>query len=365
MAELRFTKAGRTEWRVAGYIWAMHGLPAFFLAILICCLRSMACYAQNLIPNAGFEAHTSCPDDFDRFHRVIGWQKNGLTPDYYHACAPPSVPGGVPTMGVPANATGYQAAFEGEAFAGIIVYADTPITGMPPERHREFIGVPLLQPMEPGMPYCLSFRTSATLIGADSWLNFRYLVRGIGMRFTMQPFDSIAIPPAPDNQSALYLADLPMDTTNWILVEGVYVPDSAYQYLIIGNFLDQASSTPVVMDPLALSPTAYMYVDDVRVIPHAEGCLTTSMPPVSMVPQMSVSSDAGGEWCLARFSMPLPEGCALMLHDASGRVLRTEQLPAGSTEWRLSNMSLAAGIYVVGVASPLGAWRSATWVVAR
>lgn len=58
----------------------------------------------------------------------------------------------------------------------------------------------------------------------------------------------------------VYENSIVSDTVNWIRIAGSFIADSAYQYLMIGNFFDDAN-TSVVNN--GAGPYAYYFIDDV------------------------------------------------------------------------------------------------------
>jgi len=53
-----------------------------------------------------------------------------------------------------------------------------------------------------------------------------------------------------------------VDTINWTKIFGSFVADSAYNYIMIGNFFDDVSTTVFNQ---GIGPSAYYYVDEVCV----------------------------------------------------------------------------------------------------
>jgi hypothetical protein len=54
------------------------------------------------------------------------------------------------------------------------------------------------------------------------------------------------------------------DTLNWVKIKGSFVADSAYKFIILGNFFD-ASNTNVFDTGVGLGNGAYYYIDEVCV----------------------------------------------------------------------------------------------------
>ena len=65
------------------------------------------------------------------------------------------------------------------------------------------------------------------------------------------------------------------DTANWTLVNGSFVADSAYQYLVIGNFFSRALTDTVILEGDG-SLGAYYFVDGVCVTKAGQPCEFTT-----------------------------------------------------------------------------------------
>ncbi|MBK6831300.1 MAG: hypothetical protein IPG92_11440 [Flavobacteriales bacterium] len=127
---------------------------------------------------------------------------------------------------------------------------------------REYAGCQLLEPLEVGESYDLSFYTNVAF-GGSYWSPTR-ACNNMGMLFTMQPniWTGLSGPLFTlRNYAHLHSTAIIGDTANWTLVSGSFVADSAYQYLVIGNFFSNA-----LTDTLHLAPNnelgAYYFVDE-------------------------------------------------------------------------------------------------------
>lgn len=189
-----------------------------FLSFFI--IFTVAVKAQNLVPNPSFEDTVSVPlggviDD------ATGWINCGLTPDYYN----PAFDSDGFGFGVPnCFYTGYQNALDGFSFAGLGL---TQI----PEQPGEFIGVQLTQPLTIGTRYYVSGYISR----AD---DFRCSTNNFCFRFFNSMYFSPGNPPAFDNFAQVGSTVINSDSLNWQFINGSFVADSAYQYLVMGNFFN-------------------------------------------------------------------------------------------------------------------------------
>ncbi len=220
-------------------------LGGFFVAQLgwVC----SAAHAQNLVPNPSFENFTTCPNTQDQLNFASPWMKpTGGSPDYYNACA-----GSGPFVGVPVNGLGNQTPHSGNAYAGFIL--------RPSNNYREYIEVPLTSPLVAGVAYDVSFYVS--LSDASQWAIDKfgaYLSVGVIGPVSGAP----TLPYTP--QVAHPLGNFITDKTNWTLISGSYTAAGGEDHLIIGNFSDNPSTTPVT-GLGGFYPGSYYYIDDVSV----------------------------------------------------------------------------------------------------
>jgi hypothetical protein len=232
--------------------------------VLCCFLLFVAPFltsAQNLVPNPSFEENTACPvtTGFQGFSNPMYWEAWNQSPDYFHACA--GVLGGVDTLiRVPLNGFGFQYALHGDAYVGMAAYGSSG-GGV---SYREYVGCQLLEPLEVGESYDLSFFTNVAFGGtysAPTWA-----CNNMGMLFTMQPniWTSGSGPLfALRNYAHMHSAVIISDTANWTLVSGSFMADSAYQYLVIGNFFSNALTDTLHL--LNFPSIAYYFMDGVCV----------------------------------------------------------------------------------------------------
>jgi hypothetical protein len=183
-------------------------------------------YAQNLVPNYSFETDSVCPDNYNEVTYSKGWMKalNNNDPtyntDYCNAC-------GISTFSVPSNTWGNQAAASGQAYMAQCTMA--------PQLHpnyRENIYTKLNTPLVPGRFYLVSFKISHTDNSQNSSNNH-------GVKFATVPNFPV------DNQAHVYSAVVNKNDTSWTTISGAFMADSAYQYIGIGNFFDDAHTISI------------------------------------------------------------------------------------------------------------------------
>lgn len=215
----------------------------------------------NLVPNASFEALTSCPDNEGQIFFADPWFSASTTgtPDLYNSCS------SEPSLGVPYNRFGgtfYQPSRTGEGYAGILVYNHNTNTDT-----RENIETPLVRSLKVNKQYYIRFFVSTS----NSWIinDAPCYCDGIGAAFTESKYlnNTGNLPvlsdlnPSVDNQETML-----SDTVNWIPVSGCFTnTQSEKNYLIIGNFRDNGHTLASPECDLSFPNASYLYVEDVGV----------------------------------------------------------------------------------------------------
>lgn len=223
------------------------------LSFLLFYFTSLISFSQNLVPNPSFEDTVYCPTTPGDIPALIDWYNCGGSPDYYNSCANTST-----LVNVPSNWVGYQAAYDGNGYVGIgsLVFGATSV--------REFMGVQLNLPLILGTKYYASVYLSRT----DS---FPYVCSSnkFGFRFSTVPY-SYTNPAPIDNFSHIHSDSIITDSTGWVKIAGSFVADSAYEYVILGNFYDNANTNT---SGICNSSTAtYYYTDQVCVSTDSLEC---------------------------------------------------------------------------------------------
>ena len=223
------------------------------VALIIMTFTTKHIQAQNLVPNFSFEQKSSCPSTGDQVQFADGWSKYNQassTPDYFNSCSSSS------TMGVPQNYLFYQPDHRNcGAYVGLGTWDAN-------GNDREHIGIQLTQPLVIGQKYYLSFYT---VMGGsnDGTFFFESASNNIGMRLSTVVYNSTNPVPI-DNFSHLRSVPVIIDTANWVRISGSIVADSAYNYLILGNFYDDANTDTTTLNcGNCQNSYSYYLVDDV------------------------------------------------------------------------------------------------------
>lgn len=213
------------------------------LVVIILMFYSFKIGAQsNLVINPSFETHTACPSntggDVDK---AIGWDTCRSTADYFNSCATSSF------FKVPKNLLGFQYPAHGNAYGGFYTYDVGSF-------YREIIIGKLSAPLTVSQKYFFSFKVSR----ADSNTYVGYSTDKMGVKFTKVKQTYVPI----NNTAHYYSNTVIADTINWTKVSGSFVVDSAYEYIMIGNFFDDANTTIVNHGN---GFWAYYYIDEICV----------------------------------------------------------------------------------------------------
>jgi hypothetical protein len=238
----------------------------FFLLIGSFCPLGLV--AQNLVPNPSFEEYKQCApfQYFDGF--VKYWERSKGSVDYFNACSEFE-------NGVPYSFLGYQAARTGQAFAAGVCYHSV---GGESEL-REYLMVKLFEPLKKDSTYCGSFWVnmpdfySGQIANVGMWLSDT-AVYGSPLYGSETLIETV---PNIENKY-----DLITDSINWVRIAGSFRAKGGEQYLIIGNFRNDANTIARAENGYALDEMiAYIFFDDV--------CLT---PAPSIGQQLELGSDS-------------------------------------------------------------------------
>ncbi len=206
----------------------------------------------NLVPNPSFEEKTGCPQGYPDLDGVCNdWNSSGGTSDYLNNCNP--------QVGSN-NQNGFQLPNSGEAYIGIITYMT--INGPSGPNAREFVVAELLEPLVIGQNYFCSMFISYSGYGYPYQ---RIASNKIGMNFSTVQFNSTNVPEL-SNSSVLSLENIITDTVNWYKVVGSFTADSAYKYILLGNFFDYLNTDTLNLGGTPFgSAGTYYYIDDICV----------------------------------------------------------------------------------------------------
>ncbi len=220
----------------------------YFIFLFFCSHFSFG--QTNLVPNPSFEMYDTCPQYVNGINFATGWLSFRFTPDYDNTCSTSSL------VSVPSNYFGYQYPASGNGYADIATYAP----GLGNENVREFMGSKIIDSLIIGQKYFASVKVSAAynagtgMAGAGNTC----FTNNIGITFSTKFISPYIV----TNHAQVYSTAIINDTVNWVTITGSFIADSAYKYIVIGNFFADSNSIQVCQ-PNAIC--AYIYVDDVCV----------------------------------------------------------------------------------------------------
>jgi hypothetical protein len=201
-------------------------------------------FAQvNLVPNPSFEDTVCCYPSAPDFP-AISWkalESSDYFRDNYGSAAP-----------VLNNPLGSQMPFHGEGYVGFLVY-ESPL-------NREMLLTKLLQPLEAGRKYCISYYVSKPerLDYSSNGISV-YLFADSAAEYSYNPGAFVGKTPTVACDSVIY------DTVNWVKVEGSFIAQGGEQFLVLGNMWTNAQTTWVNTVSTPYLPLAYYWVDMISI----------------------------------------------------------------------------------------------------
>lgn len=232
--------------------------PVFFIFLIF--FQVIYLEAQeNLVPNGSFEEYWECPTapgsvGDNQLERCKYWYKpTSATSDYYNSCQADINTG----IDVPSNWFGHQYAFDGKGYVGLAIYLPTNKTA------SEYVQVKLLSPLEPCKIYEIRFWTSLADFSAIT-------TNSIGARLDFNSinnssFDAFQL--SPHINSFEFITD----TSQWVLISGLYLASGGEEYLTIGRFSDTTVDLNMIPNYTVSCSNcfqpenAYYYIDSVSV----------------------------------------------------------------------------------------------------
>ena len=287
-------------------------------------LLSTSSMSQNLVPNPSFEDTVICPIGLGRIQDAVGWYHAGDSPDYFNPCANASGA----SNGVPINFTGNQFAYDGNSYAGLVTS-----TIHLPQTYREYIGVQLTQSLTIGTQYHASAYISRgdSIFGGDT---IKCSTSKFGFRFSTVSLNNAA---PTDNFSHVHSDSIITDAIGWTKISGSFIADSAYQYLVIGNFYDDAHT-----DTAQCPGIAYYLVDMV--------CVSTN--PLTC--DVSTGIDEDNEFSLPPYPNPVNDQLYMLLTtgikyysiaNMSGKIIMQGELKNQSAT--VNTSAISNGVYLL------------------
>lgn len=281
----------------------MKNILLFFLVIFTIAVKAQI----NLVPNPSFEDTINCPYQSGDIGKATGWTTLCGSPDFFNICNQYD-------WGVPNNIFGYQQAASGNAYAGFATYSsDSP-------ESREFAACNLSIPLIIGTKYYISFKVALSL---NSMSQTNYASDKIGATFTTGTYICNSLI---TNNPPVFTDSIITDSLNWTRITGFFVADSAYTYLAIGNFFDDAN-TDTVKFFNDFSDNAYYYLDDVAVSTDSSFVYnysySTSITESNLQHQITVYPNPANNFINIQSGFNAPFD--IVIYNSNGQLLYTEQ----------------------------------------
>lgn len=223
----------------------------YFGCLLFIALISAPIGAQvNLVPNSGFDSIVSCPNNAGQVYKAPPWtDPTNASSDLINTC------GSGNYCEAPNNEYGWQNPYNGTGFVGLATYTDSICCA----NSREYIETPLINPLQAGKTYCVSFWVS----WGDS---SQYAIDGMGAYFSQNYIscNGCRFPYAPQVQNPA--GHILADGNQWEEIKGSFVAQGGESYITIGNFKTDAASNVQLIDPNHYFIVSYYFVDYVSVI---------------------------------------------------------------------------------------------------
>jgi hypothetical protein len=297
-------------------------MKQFLIFSMLC--SSIIGYAQNLVPNGDFEQYTQCPDaSGNMFARY--WTVWAGKPCYFNSCATDA------GYSVPSNNWGrlnnylshpYSPTGRG-GYCGIKAYSSTQ------PNSRDYIGVALTAPMVKGQHY------DVDAVIARAAKSSNCITTKVGFHFSTVPF-STSNPLHPGvwsiGTAIIYNAD-----TSWNQLSGGFIADSAYKYVVVGNFSDD------------------MHTDTTHTGPAMTGGVYEANYYIDYLSVRSLSLDA-----YAQNDCNINCGGRIDVNAYSGQAPYTYAWSHDTANHSTQAWGLCPGTYTVSVRDSLGAFVSST-----
>ena len=245
--------AGSFAYNLVGMGHFIVGCRNWLWILSVLCLGGAM--SQNLVENPSFESFLDCPDHLGNFGEDLKyWSVPTLgTTDYFNSCSL--------GMGIPKNFMGEQMAKFGEGYSGFYMYA--------PEDYREYIQGGLKEPLKKGVTYTLYFYVSLAE-------NSDYVVRDFDVLLSARPIELTIkkglskwqLSKIEGNEFTLVEIlgnQFISDDAKWTKISATFLANGGEQFIIIGNFKNNASTRRQRLAKKKNVNGAYYFLDMVYV----------------------------------------------------------------------------------------------------
>lgn len=225
----------------------------FYIIIFLLLFCCEAKTQTNLVPNPGFEFYTQCPTDLYQTNKAYPWyDPTYASSDYYNICASGT------DASVPNNYLGYQIPHQGNGYCGFNGIATCP------DWCAEYIATPLLQPLQAGKGYCVSFWLNL----ADSVCTANNMIGAYFDDDSISNFGATLLNVMPQ----IKFTQIISDKINWVKMQGNFIASGGEKYMAISTFDTTGVDTTRLCN--SLTNYSYYYIDDVTVTESTGNCAT-------------------------------------------------------------------------------------------
>jgi hypothetical protein len=237
------------------------------------------------------------------------------------------------------NVFGSQTPLSGDAFVGIYAF-----TYFQPELWSEYIQVQLLEALQGGVRYKVSFHVSL----ADEVV---FAVNKLGAYLSENPLENINgwnLDVEPQILNAT--ENLLTDTSSWVLVTDTFASRAGggERYITIGNFFPPTESDTMQYRPGFQPSTSYSYyyIDDVSVIaldsvPNNIGEVASSDESFAVYP-----NPASG-FVTIEYALEDKQVGVLNMYDLTGSILFSRLLNSSTSKMNIELEGIASGLYLM------------------
>lgn len=203
-----------------------------WIFLITALLFSISINAQNLVPNPGFEEFDDCPADMTLYPQsqlIPYWyMPNKGTSDYFNACTNLQV-------SVPNNFIGNLWAYEGEAYAGIVLFEihieDT--ADKKDQNYREYLQAELERPLLKDHYYAVKLHFALATYST-------YAVNRLGIYFSEDRIRNKRTYKTLLHKPQIFIPEDTVftETNIWYELSDTIKAVGGENYLTIGNFFD-------------------------------------------------------------------------------------------------------------------------------
>lgn len=211
---------------------------------------------QNLVFNGDFETYTALPNSLSDWSFCTGWNNVNLsmstwpyaTPDYFHT-------NGTGDAKLPNCKYGTVSAHSGNGIFGLYSKHSSQLNS------RDYIASQLIAPLTVGVTYTISF----WITSGSAPYYYGSSCNHMGVQLSMAPLTQVNH----ENIGGTPQAEILTEhwSTNWVQYSFSYLATNAYQYVTVGNFNTDATTTTTVRAAANYTAGVYYFIDDLVIEP--------------------------------------------------------------------------------------------------